>query len=51
MYKEPYELVRETFESLLTANYPTDRMIVVLASEGRAPEGDEIARRIAEDFK
>lgn len=51
MYKEPYELVRETFESLLSANYPADRMVVVLATEGRAPEGEETARRIEEEFK
>jgi len=51
MYKEPYELVRETFGSLCAANYPTDRMIVVLATEARAPEGEEAARRIEEEFR
>jgi cellulose synthase/poly-beta-1,6-N-acetylglucosamine synthase-like glycosyltransferase len=50
MYQEPYELVRETFVSLLAANYPNDRMIVVLATEGRAPEGEETARRIEREF-
>ncbi len=50
MYKEPYELVAETFASLLSANYPPDRMIVVLATEGRAPEGQETARRIEQKF-
>lgn len=51
MYEEPYELVCETFRSLLTANYPSDRMIVVLATEGRAPEGERTAQRIEQEFK
>ncbi|MBI3442393.1 MAG: glycosyltransferase family 2 protein [Candidatus Sungbacteria bacterium] len=50
MYQEPYELVAETFNSLLAANYPADRMIVVLGTEGRAPEGEETAQRIQEEF-
>ncbi len=38
MYKEPYEVVRESFLSLLNANYPKDKFIVVLAQEERAGE-------------
>ncbi|MBI3420581.1 MAG: glycosyltransferase family 2 protein [Candidatus Sungbacteria bacterium] len=51
MYQEPYELVRETFLSLKNANYPKDRLIVVLACEGRAPEGIGIGARIVREFQ
>lgn len=36
MYREPLELVRASLASLAHANYPQDRMIVVLAQEERA---------------
>ncbi len=36
MYNEPYEVARESFESLARANYPREKMIVVLALEERA---------------
>ncbi len=36
MYKEPYEVVKESFESLIKVNYPKDKFIVVLATEERA---------------
>jgi len=45
MYNEPYEVVRESFQSLARANYPKDRFIVVLALEARAGEA---ARRTGE---
>ena len=35
MYKEPLEIVRESFLSLEKSDYPKDRMIVVLAVEER----------------
>lgn len=35
MYKESFEVVSETFESLLAVNYPKEKMIVVLAPESR----------------
>ncbi|MBU2037107.1 glycosyltransferase family 2 protein [Patescibacteria group bacterium] len=38
MYEESYEVVAETFESLLSTNYPKEKMIVVLAVEKRAGE-------------
>src|SRR5581483_1234454 len=38
MFDEPYEVVRESFESLLRANYPKDKLLVVLALEERAGE-------------
>ncbi len=37
-YKEPLEVVRETFQSIIDSDYPKDKMIVVLASEERADE-------------
>lgn len=36
MYREPLEIVRESFSSLLNNDYPKDRMIVVLACEEKA---------------
>ena len=36
MYKEPYEVVRESFGSLLRSNYPRDKFFIVLATEARA---------------
>ncbi|MEK7615908.1 MAG: hypothetical protein AAB420_01735 [Patescibacteria group bacterium] len=35
-YQEPAELIRDSLLGLTKANYPQDRMIVVLAQEGRA---------------
>jgi cellulose synthase/poly-beta-1,6-N-acetylglucosamine synthase-like glycosyltransferase len=39
MYHEPYEIVRETFESLMAAHYPKEKMIVVLGLEERGGAG------------
>lgn len=51
MYKEPFEVVAESFESLCRVNYPLDRFIVVLAIEERAgEEARETAQRIEERF-
>ena len=36
MYEESYEVVRESFASLLRAHYPKEKMLVVLAVEERA---------------
>lgn len=48
MYDEPYEVVRESFESLAHAHYPKDHLIVVLAIEERAGEA---ARRTGERIR
>jgi len=51
MYKEPYLVVRETFEALARANYPLDKFIVVLALEERAGEaGQEVGEKIRDEF-
>ena len=51
MYQEPYEVVRETFESLRRANYPKDKFIIVLAPEERGGEPTkEVAQRIETEF-
>ena len=51
MYKEPYEVVRESFLSLKNANYPKDKLIVVLAIEERAGEvALATAQKIREEF-
>jgi len=51
MYKEPYEVVKETFESLTKTNYPKDKFIVVLATEERAGGSAQIvAEKIQREF-
>ncbi len=51
MYNEPYEVVKESFESLIKINYPKEKMIVVLATEERAGESSvEIAKKIEAEF-
>lgn len=51
MYQEPYEIVKESFKSLLKGNYPKDKFIVALATEERAGEASqEVAERITKEF-
>ncbi|MBI4087637.1 MAG: glycosyltransferase family 2 protein [Candidatus Liptonbacteria bacterium] len=51
MYKEPYEVVRESFETILGAHYPKDRFIVVLATEEQGgKEAQETAKKIEKEF-
>jgi hypothetical protein len=51
MFREPHALVRETFLSLAKANYPHERIFVVLAIEERAGDAArETARRIEAEF-
>ncbi len=51
MYNEPYEVVRESFESLMRANYPKEKLFVVLALEDRAGDGArETGRRLAAEY-
>ena len=47
---EPYEVIRESIDRLSAVNYLKDRIIMVLATEGRYPEGKRVAERIARDF-
>ncbi len=51
MYKEPYDVVKESFETLRKANYPKDKFIVVLATEEKGGEvGKEVGDRITKEF-
>ncbi len=51
MFKEQYEVVRETFEALMKTNYPLDKFIITLALEERAGEEAQITgRKIKEEF-
>ncbi|MCG2695625.1 glycosyltransferase family 2 protein [Candidatus Parcubacteria bacterium] len=45
-YNEELEVIRATFKALMNDGYPADKMIVVLAIEGRA--GEPARRRAAE---
>ncbi|MEA3452738.1 MAG: glycosyltransferase family 2 protein [Patescibacteria group bacterium] len=52
MYKEPYELVKESVKALLKTDYPKQKMIVVLAQEERAgKEAHIMGQRIREEFE
>jgi len=51
MHKEPYEVVRESFESLAQSNYPKEKLWVVLATEERGgADAQEVAKRVQGDF-
>jgi len=52
MYNEPYEVVKDSFETLARSNYPKDKFIVVLATEEKAGAiAQETAHRIEAEFK
>lgn len=51
IYREPLEIVQESFRALENSDYPKDRMIVILACEERSKkEAEEIARTIKKEF-
>ncbi len=51
MYKEPYNVVEQTFEKLVGANYPLDKIIVVLVAEEKGgAEAKKTAQKIKENF-
>ena len=51
MYKEPFEIVRASFLSLMNCDYPKEKMILVLACETRAKDyAKEIAGKIEKEF-
>ncbi len=51
-YKEPEEVLRGALEGLAKAHYNKDRLIVVLAAEGRAgEEAHALGHKLAEEFK
>ncbi len=50
-YKEPVEILKESFKALLKTDYPKEKMIVVLALEERAgKKAKEIAKEIKKEF-
>lgn len=51
VYKEPYQIVRDSLEAIDKARYPHEKFIIVLATEGRAGEhGVELARQATAEF-
>ncbi|TSC76092.1 MAG: hypothetical protein G01um101433_822 [Parcubacteria group bacterium Gr01-1014_33] len=50
VYKEPYDVVRESILSLARTNYLKEKLLVVLATEERAPESQEVAEKIRQEF-
>ena len=50
-YKESYEVLRGSFQSLVESDFPKEKMIVVLACEKRAlPQAWEISEKIKKEF-
>jgi len=50
-YKEPYDVIKETFDSLTLSNYPKEKFIIVLAAEESAcPTALETAKKIKEEY-
>ena len=51
MYKENIAIVRATFQSLVDAEYPKEKIIIVLAIEERAgKDAREVAKEIEKEF-
>lgn len=51
IYKEPEEIIKESFQALIGSDYPKNKMIVVLACEERArKEIEDTAKFIDEKF-
>ena len=55
MYDEPIEIVRDCFNSLINSNYPKDKMMVVLACEGKTRDqvqatADQIEKEFGSQF-
>jgi len=51
-YKEPLEILRSSFKSLLESDYPKDRMIIVLScEEGAGQEAKDAIKAIEREFK
>ncbi|HUC31627.1 MAG TPA: glycosyltransferase family 2 protein [Candidatus Paceibacterota bacterium] len=51
MYDEPYEVVSESFESLKRANYPKEKMLVVLALEdGAGDTARETGKKLQNEY-
>ena len=51
MYKEPLEIVEESFLALTKANYPKEKFIVVLSIEEKNPKRKEIADYLKKKFE
>jgi len=51
VYKEPLEVIRPSFQSVVDNDYPKNRMIVVLSCEERSgEEGKKVAQAIKREF-
>lgn len=50
MYNEPENIIRESLQSLKRVNYPSDKLIVILAIEARIPDAHTTAEIIKQEF-
>jgi len=49
--QEPYEVMRDSLDSLVSCAWPKERMIIVFAKEDYGPESHEIGERILREYK
>lgn len=49
-YKEPREVLEPTIKSVLEGNYSSQNLIVILADEGRAPEGHPLGQAMLKKY-
>ncbi len=51
IFTEPYEVVRPAVAAVAQSTWPKDRIIVILAAEETGEDGQEVARRLKEEFR
>lgn len=49
-YSEPIHILKRTIENLLKTDFPTNQLIIVLATESKDPHADETAKVLHEEF-
>ncbi|MCX8009139.1 MAG: hypothetical protein N3A54_05590 [Patescibacteria group bacterium] len=49
-YKEPLHILRRTIKNLTKTDFPTERIILVIATENKDPEGEKTGKLLASEF-
>lgn len=49
-YHEPIHILRRTLENLTKQDFPKERLVVVLATEGKDPDANETAKLLQDEF-
>lgn len=50
-YKEPIHILRRTIENLAKQDFPSERIIIVLATEEKDPQAEETADTLTREFR